>query len=199
MNGNDREIPDLYLRLSDKLYRNEFHPESENWPTYEAALNDAEAAGLQRNNCLALLVGLRACEEWRERITGKTNTRDRDPWLSQSQFAAEQSRGTVAFEERAWQRFVNSERGINRIQSLIAIGYIHACGTNRIERGHWYPLVPAIEIIMTLKRTKQYDPEKQVVSLMQKRLRRMKEPETGTLPVETARVYFSQVYATLFG
>lgn len=199
MNVNDREIPDLYLRLSDELYWKEFQPESENWPTYEAALNDAEAAGLQRNNCLALLVGLRACEEWRERITGKANIRDRDPWLSQAQFAAEQSRGTVAFEERAWQRFIHSERGINRIQSLIAIGYIHACGTARIERGHWYPLVPAIEIIMTLKRTKQYDPEKQVVSLMQKRLRRLKKTEAGKIPVEIARSYFSQVYATLFG
>lgn len=193
---DDHRLPDFFLTLCAKIYQTEFQPDCPNWTHFEEALKQANSNGLDRFNCFTVMVGIRACQDW-------DDSSEREHRLTQFQYSAERSRGTVAFSERAERRRVFTEDWSERVFSLLVLGYAQACGFSGSKRVLWFPLYPALKRIITpgiRKDQKDPDPDRrsQISEAMRLRIFRLKDPEAKKLPTAIARDYFSQVYATLF-
>lgn len=186
------QLPDFLLSPCNRLHR-DFEELDGEWGVVRRTLDSAEAEGLDRKRCLTLLVGVKACEEWRDHPA-------RQNWLDQVQFSTELRRGTTAFDDYAEKRELYTERFLERVQSLLMLGYVLANGCHRVKRQHWYPLAPAFEIVLTITppKDREFDPQDQIVQIVRQRFRRLKDNNAGGLPIEAANKLFSEVYDTLF-
>lgn len=188
-----QEFPFFLIKRCKRL-QSEFRASSP-WEMVRSSLADAEAAGLDVSACLALLLGMAACEEWRLESARKAT-------LQLRQEKAERWRGRSPFRDAAAQREVFTERFIRRTQTLLILGYIRANGVRRIERRHWRPLVPALFHILRLedpRRDIEPDREQQVIDLLRQRIIRLRRTYGPDLPWKTSRRLFREVYGTFQG
>lgn len=184
-----KELPffvPLTARRNSKLFRRDPY-----WKLLRDVIDQAEDTGLVRERCLKLLVGIKSCEDWRD--DGRRLT-----WLSSYQLKAETRRGTKVFKEATQERELYTENYLNRIQTLLFLGYVAANGRARVERRYFYPLTPAFELIINIKKPKasKYEPQHQLIGIVRKRFTRLKETIGGELPFDQALNLLNQVDAT---
>lgn len=156
----------------------------------DAALRSAVRDNLESFLCRALLIGLRACENWKSSEQREFLYNDADHRIRSGFSKGPQRR--EAFHTRS----MTSDRGIDLIESHMLKGYILANYTSRVEVRHWKALVPALESIFVLKRKDGYDPVEQTISLIQSRINRLKRPSYSDSAAK-GRSYLWQVYATV--
>lgn len=182
-------LPEFVRLYSARNHRN--FVREKRWAVIREVTDAAEARGLDRTACMALLVGVKSCEDWRDASRRRNSLDAYQAW-------AESRRGWVSFKDTANQREYYTERYLERVQTLFMLGYMDVHGCSRVERRVWVPLAPAFEIIMHITKPKQreYDVQLQLVYLIQKRMRRLKRLTKETLPTRDAVRLLRQVYAT---
>ncbi|UTW51466.1 hypothetical protein KFF05_16435 [bacterium SCSIO 12827] len=183
------ELPD-FVHLHASRNARAFRKQKQ-WESLRKAIRAAERNGIEPKICEALLIGVKSCEDWR-------SDKKRQFWLGQYQLMADGRRGTAVFQGTADKRETYTERFLERVQTLIILGYIAANGRTRVERRNWYPLANAFEHILTIKKPKNtaYDAKEQLVALVRKRLIRLRDSCDGELPWEAGHSLFQEVYDT---
>lgn len=188
------DLPEVYATFCKRL-QEDFEPDGQYGSVVEPCLLTMEEADINREDVLALLIGLAACKEW-------LDDPQRETWLEGGQTSRESSRqvadshyGQQAFESRRQNTRVHTEKGISQSQSLIIYGFILRQGLDHVSAPQWRPLN---SILASILETESEDLEEAVYEAIRQRVRRIKKEEPQDEVREMAIRYFNAVYATLY-